>query len=117
VPSRGVILGPQQPKPRLEILVPRGYEDAPRELFGRCHVCDATFYRGQEALWESHVGRCARAHLDEIRAQAPSHRNKGTVFDKNEWDPEVEAHMRRVGERMVREGRMIVLPHERAGFS
>jgi hypothetical protein len=32
------------------------------------------------------------------------------------WDPEVEAHMREVGERMKREGRLTVKKNERAGF-
>jgi hypothetical protein len=37
------------------------------------------------------------------------------VFE--EWDPEVAAHLRKVGERMVAEGRLEVKPSERAGFS
>jgi len=45
----------------------------------------------------------------------PSQRNKGGPFDPESWDPEVEAHMREVGRTMLREGRLEVLPHERAG--
>ncbi len=114
--------------PRLDPKTPKGLILPPRSeqpVVGRCKVvvnaagamCGATFYAGQEAAWERHVGDCARKHLDEIRAQAPSQRNKGTIFDNDGRDLEIERHLHRVGERMKREGRLEVLPSERAGFS
>jgi hypothetical protein len=89
----------------------------PTRVVGVCHVCGAKFGEGSETAWQRHVGECARAHMDEIMAARPSQALKGGPFDPESWDPEVEAHMRKVGETMLREGRMEVLPHERAGHS
>ena len=107
----------RRPSHALTILVPRGYEDGQVVIVGRCHVCGAEFGEGEEQRWQKHVGDCARAHIDEIRAMAPSEKNRGGPFDPNNWDPEVDAHMLEVGEQMRREGRWEVKPHERAGFS
>lgn len=108
-----MILG-EQPKPALEILVPADY--AEREVFGRCLVCGAKFYAGQEAVWEKHVGPCARANIDALQAESPISRNRGTIFDPETWDPELDAHFREVGKTMKREGRLEVKPSERGGF-
>lgn len=99
----------------LTILVPQGHEDV--YVVGRCHVCGAEFGEGQEQAWQKHVGACARKHMDEILASRPSERNKGTLWDPNMWDPELDEHMRQVGLAMAREGRMEVRRNERAGFS
>lgn len=117
--ARGVLLDARRrPRARpLTILVPRGHEQEDVVIVGRCHVCGSEFGPGEEQAWRSHVGKCARAHIDEIRASAPSERVKGTLWDPNNFDPEVDAHMREVGRRMLREGRWEVLPHERAGLS
>lgn len=90
-------------------------------MIGVCHVCplfgrETRFYAGEEQAWQRHVGQCARAHLDELRALAPSHADKGTPFDPENWDPEVDKHMLQVGKRMLEEGRFEVKPHERAGL-
>lgn len=90
---------------------------APVRVVGKCHVCGSEFGEGQEAAWEKHVGRCARAHIDDIRQSAHEQLRKGTLWDEDTWDPEVAAHLREVGKRMLREGRLEVLPHERAGNS
>jgi hypothetical protein len=58
---------------------------------------------------------CARRHLDEIRASSPRERNRGGPFDPDQWDPEIDAHMKRVGERMLKEGRLEMDRSERAG--
>src|SRR5438552_18365309 len=89
----------------------------PTRVVGVCHVCGSEFGEGQEQTWQKHVGDCARKHMDEILAMRPSERNKGGPFDPETWDPEVEAHMAEVGRRMLRERRLEVLPHERAGHS
>jgi hypothetical protein len=60
--------------------------------------------------------RNARKHA-ELANEARTERleERMPVFD--EWDPEVAAHMRKVGERMLEERRLEVKPSERAGFS
>lgn len=98
-----------------ELFVPKGYETGPVVLVGKCHLCDATFYRGQEQAWQEHVGECARSQLDEIRHQREQER-KTSIFNEDNWDPELAAHMKKVGERMLREGRLVMKPNERAGF-
>ena|SRR5215831_6563354 len=108
----GILLG-EQPAPRARTLyVPSGYED--RVAF-RCNVCGAGFPQEQAAVWQRHVGECARRNMDEILASRPSERNRGGPFDPESWDPELEAHMREVGRTMLREGRMEVKRSERAG--
>jgi hypothetical protein len=84
-------------------------------VFGHCMVpgCGRVFYRGEEQLWQRHVGECARAHLDEIRQHIAE--SKQPVFES--FDPEVERYLQKVvGPRMLEEGRLEVKPHERAGF-
>ena len=108
--SGGVLLGPGTTgrAQGLQILVPRGYEDQTPAF--RCLVpgCGAVFFEGERAAWEHHVGPCARANRDRLpRSQAAM----------EDFDPEVSAHLRRVGERMLAEGRMEVKPNEAAGFS
>lgn len=110
-----------------EIIVPAHLADENVRI-GVCTVCSAKrardglpplkFHRGEEEKWQTHVGRCARANMDELRAQSPIERNKGTIFDPNasHRDPELERHFRRVGERMRRERRWDVRPSERGGF-
>jgi hypothetical protein len=111
----------------LTIHVPSGYADeqeaaeAPGALVCRVIVdhdkrlmCGKVFGPDQQQAFERHTGNCARAHLDEIRKAGLAHRVP--IMDANEWDPEIEAHMQKVGERMKREGRLTVHPGERAGF-
>lgn len=106
----------------LKIFVPGKYvNDGPPPAF-RCMVpvdrggavCGAVFSRDQHDLYERHIGRCAEQHEDVWRQASPRHRLP--VFDESNWDPEVAAHMRDVGRRMLAEGRMTVKPSERAGF-
>lgn len=120
--TRKVILpGEERRRPSasgLTIYVPRGYEssEAAPALIGHCLVpgCGAKFYRGEVLEWQRHVGWCAKKHDDEIRQASLEARMP--VFDPENWDPEVERHMRRVGQRMLAEGRWTVKPSERAGF-
>lgn len=79
---------------------------APNEICGRC------WYDGEERAYQQHVGRCARDHMDEIHAQRLAERLPAFA----PMDPEIEEHMRKVGDRMKREGRLEVKPSERAGF-
>lgn len=116
----GIVLGARNDS-RPSILLPRSCADlaAPAPRVGKCLApgCGALFYEGQEEEWQSHTARCGQSKLDEIRALAPSERNKGTIFDHRDRDLEMERHFRQVRERMEAEGRMTVNPNERAGFS
>jgi hypothetical protein len=85
-----------------------------RRQIARCTVpgCDLVFYEGEERAYERHVGACARANMDRIRSTIDA--KHLDVFD--DWDPEVSAYMRHtVAPRMLKEGRLEVLPRERTG--
>lgn len=77
-------------------------------------ICGRCWYAGEERAYQQHVGPCARSHLAEIQAQRLAARLP--AFDENAWDPEIRAHMDKVGERMKKEGRLTVNPNEKAGF-
>ena len=118
-----LILPGDSPRPGgLTILVPRGYEqpDGPEPTMvcrvptGDGEVCGKAFYPGEERKWQRHVGECAARHRDKIETQSP--RTRLPIFSDEAWDPEISAHMRKVGDRMIREGRLEVRPNERAGF-
>jgi hypothetical protein len=74
--------------------------------------CGREFYEDERLAFQHHVGACAREHMEHIQAQRLTARLPAFA----PWDEEVEAHMRVVGERMRREGRLTVRPNERAGF-
>lgn len=93
------------------LILPGGQQQETK--VGVCNICGARFHRGGEEAWQRHVGRCARAHLDEIRAASPSEKRKGTPFDPEMWNPDVEAYLKKVGERMIAEGRLEMRPNER----
>lgn len=98
--------------------MPRGYEEDPPAMVGTCNFCGARFERnGEEVAWQRHTVACARKHIDDIRAMAPSEVKKGSIWDEESWDPEIAEHMQKLGLRMREEGRLEVKPHERAGFS
>lgn len=95
------------------LMVPRGYEGEPPVIVGKCHVCDATFYRGSEDEWQRHVGECARSHLGEIMDARAEEKQRMAIFQPDAWDPEFREHMDKVGARMKREGRLVQRPNER----
>jgi hypothetical protein len=107
-----VLLGSESRPNAATLYVPPEYVDQPAAY--RCHICGSEFPETQARVWQKHVGDCARAHMSEIQASTPRARAKGGPFDPETWDPELDEHMREVGRRMLREGRMEVLPHERA---
>lgn len=78
---------------------------------GKGGICGRLFYERERLAWQQHVGRCARSHEAEIRAE--SLKGRMPVFDPENWDPQYEEHMRKVGERMLREGRLETKPNER----
>jgi hypothetical protein len=83
-----------------------------RRIVGECYICGDPVYAGDEA----HIGNCAREMLPEIMKAREARRADLAIFDEASWDPEVSEHMRRVGRRMLAEGRLVVKPSERAGF-
>ncbi len=111
-PRRLII--PGAPKPGLQIMVPKGYEDREEKPAYRCEICSLTFFAHEGQAWERHVGECARRHRDEIAAEVEKRRS--SPLHEEFWDPELAEHMRTVGHRMRRENRLVVLPNERAGF-
>jgi hypothetical protein len=108
--GRVILPGEEPRKGPLQILVPRGNET----IVGHCSLCELVFY--DEDAARRHFERNARKHA-ELANEARQERLEERMPVFEEWDPEVAAHLRKVGERMVREGRLEVKPSERAGFS
>lgn len=114
--SRIILPGnPDREHGQLEILVPAGHD---RPVAFRCRVpigdgqvCGKPFYESERRAFEAHVGACAREHMDAIVAESPKTRMPWS--DEDTWDPEAAAHMREVGKRMLREGRLETKPNER----
>lgn len=111
----------------LTIHVPRGYETPAERMEDEgghiCRVvvdaaseeiCGTVFAADRERDYLRHLRKCVSDHRDEIRAASP--RTRMPILDPNQWDVEIDAHMREVGQRMIREGRLEVKPSERAGF-
>lgn len=92
---RGVLLLPRTEKPT-----------------AKCLICSAEFYRDQPEEYQRHVARCARQHIDDLRALAPSARNAHTIFGEDMKDHEAERHWRAVRKRMADEGRTEAHPNE-----
>lgn len=89
-----------------------------REQIAVCRVpvgegatCGHPFFEGEERAFEEHMRTCVDEHMDAIMAESP--RAKMPVFDEDEWDPEAAAYLRKVGETMLREGRLETRPNER----
>jgi hypothetical protein len=81
--KRKIIIPGQEREGMRTLHVPRGYETGPTKIVG------------------------------EIMTARAAKKKRMAVFDTDTWDPEYEAHMRRVGERMIREGRLVTRPNER----
>lgn len=117
----GIVLPGDARRGMATLHVPRGYESDPENapvLVGVCLVpgCERQglpFYRGQEDEWQRHAGWCARRNRDEIGAHIEERKEARKIFDPNTWDPEWAAHQKKVGKRMLEEGRLVPKPHER----
>jgi hypothetical protein len=94
------------------IYVPKGYEDGQVPPKGKCNVCGTLFFPGDDEV--AHFRAHVKHDMDEI--QSHKIQNRMPIFDEASWDPEIAAHMKKVGERMLREGRLEVKKNERAGF-
>jgi hypothetical protein len=118
--ARLILPGDRPARGGLTIFVPQGYEraDGPRPIY-ECMVptddegtpCGRLFFVGEERAVERHMAACARAHVAEIRGRALKRRMP--VFDPDSWSPDAEAHVKKVGRRMLAEGRLTMKPHER----
>lgn len=110
MPKKLILPGPQSPKGRLTILVPRGYEDRPT---GGCALCGVPFFRDRDV--KQHLASPGHAEMVERAREARGRRDQRLAIMRHP-DPEVAEHMAGVGRRMLREGRLTVKPSERAGF-
>lgn len=110
---RLIVPGQPPPQDRLTIYVPRGAE---RRKTGECYLCGAAFAAGDDVV--AHMKRCVHAAGEDVRAERYDKVSRLEIFlDPGAWDPEVTEHLRKVGVRMLAEGRMELKPSERAGFS
>lgn len=74
--------------------------------------CGEPFYEDERQAFEAHVIACATRNENAVQAERPSNQVP-VLYDRDFWDPEYEDHMRKVGRRMVREGRKEIRPNER----
>ncbi len=108
-----ILPGPQPPKGGLSILVPRGYDERP--AVGECYMCGLQFAAGDNVM--AHLRSCVKDAGHDHRMAEEERKEAMHIFSEEAWDPEVAAHLREVGKRMLREGRLETKPNERAGFS
>jgi hypothetical protein len=93
----------------LQIVIPG------REPIGECYACDTPFF--SQADVRRHLASAGhRDRIEAARAEREAQKRRLAVFHEDD-DPEISAHMREVGQRMLKEGRWTVKPNERAGFS
>lgn len=88
-----------------------------REPLGACHVCGSPFFSDRDM--RAHFA--SREHHEAMEAaladRVAQKRRLAFIHSDDENDVEIEAHLRKVGQRMRREGRWELKPNERAGFS
>jgi hypothetical protein len=93
-------------------LILPGHVQREEPLVGVCSTCDEVFYQGQEQDWQDHVYQCAMDNLPEIMAARAEQKKRLAIFHES-WNPDVDEHLAKVGERMVREGRLVMRKNER----
>jgi hypothetical protein len=76
-------------------------------------LCGRLFYEDENRAYQAHSVKCSQSNMAHIRKLSEDRTLGGLL---SPWDPEVDAHMRKVGETMRKEGRWTVNPNERAGF-
>lgn len=95
------------------LILPAAYgQPAPGPRIGLCHICGEEFHRGEEQDWQKHVYRCAMDNLPEIMAEREEQKKRMAIFHESA-NPDVDAHLAKVGERMLREGRLVMKKSER----
>ena len=110
VPNRGARRG------GLTIYVPGKYADRPAvdwvcrvPVNGDGDVCGAVF--ASEVSLVRHLRECTARHEDLIASGSIEKRIP--ILASDQWSPEAEKHLERVGERMLAEGRWHLKPNER----
>jgi hypothetical protein len=85
-----------------------------REPTGWCDLCGVPVYSTRDLI--AHF-QTANHRLAYATALADRHdvKTRLRLFHEPQ-DPEIEEHMKRVGKRMLQEGRWTVHPSEKAGF-
>src|SRR4051812_20712170 len=86
-----------------------------KQMTGVCAVCEVPFY-GQRDM-QNHFGHPRHEEAVQGRLEEERRRKARLAFMHEDPDPEVTKHLEGVGKRMLREGRWVVKPNERAGFS
>lgn len=117
-----ILPGDERANSGMTILVPKGHETGAmgpptmvcRVPVGHGEVCGNAFWPGEERAFTAHVTSCAKRHETEILQESP--RNRLPIFSEDSWDPEVAAHLKKVGKRMLEERRFVMHKSERAGF-
>lgn len=86
-----------------------------RDPIGTCELCGVPFYDHRDLV--AHLGTIEHREAadDMVRAEAERKQRLAMIYEDD--DPEITAHMQKVGERMLAEGRWTVKPNEKAGFS
>jgi hypothetical protein len=88
-----------------------------RDQIGRCYICHVPFYSQRDMAAHMATPEHKDA-VDAAQAEREEQKRRLALFhDDEQADTEVEAHLKKVGERMKAEGRWEVKPSERAGFS
>lgn len=99
----------------LSIFVPRGYgtPHGPRPS-GHCNLCGQDLY-GSVDVNTRHLVACAHGEAgDRVLREREAYKQRMAIFeDPSLWSPEAEEHVKKVGERMKREGRLTMRPNER----
>lgn len=95
------------------LILPAAYgQPDPGPRVGVCSTCDKVFYRGEEQAWQKHVYECAMSRLPEILEAREEQKKRMAIFNES-WNPDVDEHLRKVGERMISEGRLVMRKSER----
>lgn len=110
--ERRVLLPNETAPGAAQLVVPHQYVDT--VIVGVCHACGARFGPGQEEEWQRHMRPCYLQHEGEVRAEREERKKRLAIFQEESWDPELARHFRKVGDRMLREGRLTMHPNERA---
>jgi hypothetical protein len=86
-----------------------------RDPIGECELCGVPFYSERDTV--AHLGTIEHreAAADMVKAEAERKQRLAMIYEHE--DPEIQAHMEKVGKRMLAEGRWVVKPSEKAGFS
>lgn len=109
--SRLVLPGGRSARRPVTVVVPHDWD---RRATGFCGVCEVPFYSDRDMRAHLRSGS-HRDAIDEVMRARRQRAEKLAIFNTDP-DPEVAEHMKRVGEAMLREGRMVVKKNERAGF-